>query len=433
MTVDRAAVLVTVSISTFVVSIVFVVLMAVAWWRRNRGLPVGRRFEASIALVGGAALGVFIIASQGMLPVDMLFVVTASVLAYAQWRRRRRRQAGFLIAGFALPWTVLWGFYVVALMLGMNFEPAATWAGFLGGLGVVAVGLVVVALGDPPAPAPDPRAAPGDPGSRLIGTIAIAIFGPARIGPFRTPDLASLVALVVSLIVLALLPIGNRWIHLGVVIVVSAVVASEAWIRALPARTRLAFEAFSWLGDMEIERARRLTGSGPPATQKAAEAWLRQVSESPLTDWVRAEVLILAGRPAEALAIVDRMPADTPAERFELASTREFVEWANGGSADTTGIEAALAALGPEGSEARLRGEVSIAAARVRHAMSAGQPAEGDVLEPLVEVRRRLGARADGQVGRVMRKRLIPAYLLFSALFGIAGQLILGGTGGLVP
>ena len=428
MIVDRAAVLVTVSISTFVVSIVFVVLMAVAWWRRNRGLPVGGRLEAAITLLGGAALGVFIIASQGMLPVDMLFVVTASALAYAQWRRRRRRQAGFLIAGFALPWTVLWGFYVVALMLGMNFEPAATWAGFLGGLLVVAVGLVVAARGDPPVPPPDPRAAPGDPGSRLIGTIAIAIFGPARIGPFQTPDVASLVALVVSLIVLGLLPIGNQWIHLGVVIVFSAVVASEAWIRALPARTRLAFEAFSWLGDTEIERARALTGSEAPATQKAAEEWLRRVPESPLTDWARAEVLILAGRPEEARAIVDRMPADTPAERFELASTRELVEWANGGSTDTSGMEAALEALGPEGSEARLRGEVTIASARVRHAMSAGQPAEGDVLEPLIDVRERLGALADGQVGRAMRKRLIPAYLLFSALFGIAGQLIVGGT-----
>ena len=221
-------------------------------------------------MVGGAALGVFIIASQGMLPVDMLFVVTVSTLAYAQWRRRRRQAAGFLIAGFALPWTILWGFYVVALMLGMNFEPAATWAGFLGGLAVVAVGLVVVARGDPPAPPPDPRAAPGEPGSRQIGTIAIAIFGPARIGPFRTPDVASLVALVVSLIVLALLPIGNQWIHLGVVIVVSAVVASEAWIRALPARTRLAFEAFSWLGEADIERVRALTGTAVPVYEEGS-------------------------------------------------------------------------------------------------------------------------------------------------------------------
>ncbi|HEX4898731.1 MAG TPA: hypothetical protein VFV53_10275 [Candidatus Limnocylindrales bacterium] len=433
MIVDRTAVLVAVSISVFAISIVFVVLMALAWWRRNRGLKVGPPLEASIALVGGAALGAFVVASQGMLPLDVVFVVTASTLAYTQWRRRRRRQAGFLIAGFALPWTVLWGYYVVALGLGVNFEPAATWAGFLGGLGVVAVGLALVARGDPPAPPPDPRAAPGEPGSRQIGTIAAAIFGPARIGPFRTPDVASLVALVASLIGLALLPIGNQWIHLGVVIVVSAVIASEAWIRALPARTRLAFEAFSWLGEDDIERARALTGSAVPVTPAAAEAWLRRVPESPLTDWVRAEVLLLARRPEEARAIVDRMPADTPAERFELASTRDLVEWANGGDGDTTGMEAALEALGPEGSDARLRGEVTIAAARVRHAMSYSQPAEGDVLEPLVEVRRRLWARADGQVGRAMRKRLIPAYLLFSALFGIAGQLILGGTAGLFP
>jgi len=432
-TVDATSVFVAVAIATLVAPVVFLVVMAVAWWRRNKGLPVGNWLEAAITLVGGASLGLFIITSQGVLPLDLAFLMTVVFLAYSLLRRRRRRQAGLLIAGFALPWTILWGFYVLALMLGMNFEPTATWAGFLGGFAVVAVGLIVVARGDPPAPAPDPRAAPGEPGSRQIGTIAIAIFGPARIGPFRTPDIASLVALVLSLILLALLPIGNRWIHLAVLVVVSAVVASEAWIRSLPTRTRLAFEAFSWLGDTEIERARMLTGRAAPATAKAAEAWLRQVPDSPLTDWARAEVLILAGRPEEARAIVDRMPADTPAERFELASTRELVDWANGGSTDTTGMEAALEALGPEGSDARLRGEVAIAAARVRQAMEAGEPGEGDVLEPLIEVRGRVGPRADGQVGRAMRKRLIPAYLVFSALFGVAGQLIGGGIGGLFP
>jgi hypothetical protein len=214
-----------------------------------------------------------------------------------------------------------------------------------------------------------------------------------------------------------------------VAIAVGAVLASEAWIRALPTRTRLAFEAFSWLGDAEITRLRTLTGAAVPATKKAAEQWLERIPESALTDWARAEVLILAGRPAEAPAIVDRMPTATPAERFEQASARELVDWANGGSPDTSGMEAALEALGPEGSDGRLRGEVAIAAARVRHAMGAGQPVEGDVLEPLIEVRGRLGSRADGQVGRAMRKRLIPAYLLFGAIVAIAGAFILGSTG----
>ena len=423
--IEPAAVFVATAFALFAETLVFLAVVAVAWWRRNRGRPVGGPLEAAIATLGGSLLGLFIVNSQGMLALDAVFLVTTIVLAYGQWQRRRRRGAGFLIAGFALPWTILWGAYVVSLGLGEPFDPGATWAGFLGGLAIVGAGLVVVARGDPPPPPPDPLAAPGDPGSRRIGTIALAILGPARIGVFRTPDLASLIGLVLSWIVVGSLPFGDRWLMLGLAVVVGAVVASEAWIRALPARTRLAFEAFSWLGEADMERFRSLTGSAVPVTKKAADEWLAKVPESPLTDWARAEVLILAERPAEARAIPDRMPVGTPAERFEQASTRGFVEWANGGSSETSDMEAALEDLGPDGSEARLQGEVTIAAARVRLAMDAGQPEEGDVLEPLVEVRARLGPLADGQVGRAMRPRLIKAYLLFGALIVFGGELLL--------
>jgi hypothetical protein len=422
--IDPTVVLVATAIALFMVTAVFLAVVGVGWWRRNRGRPVGSTLEAAIAILGGSLLGLFIVNSQGMLALDFVFFVTTVLIAYGQWRRRRRRLAGLLVAGFALPWTILWGFYVAQLGLGVPFEPVPTWAGFLGGLAIVVAGMALVALGDPPPPAPDPAAAPGDPGSRRIGTIALAILGPARIGPFRTPDLASLIGLVLSWIIVGSLPLGDRWLTLGLAVVVGAGVASEAWIRALPARTRLAFEAFSWLGEADMARFRALTGTAVPVTRQAAEQWLARVPESPLTNWARAEVLILAERPAEARAILERMPTGTPAERFEQASAQGLVEWANGGSGDTAEMEAGVESLGPDGSDARLRGEVAIAAARVRLAMDAGQPNEGDVLEPLVQVRARLGSRADGQVGRAMRPRLIRAYLLFGALIVFGGELL---------
>lgn len=423
MIVERSDVEVAVALAALVAPLLFVASVGLGLWQRNRRGRVGAGLEALVSLLGGASLGLFILASSGILLLDMVFFVSLTLLAYARWHQRKRRQAGLLVAGFALPWTVLWGFYVVATLLGMTFEPAATWAGFLGGLLVVVLGGVVAALGDPPAPPPDPMAAPGEPGSRKLGTIGVAIMGPTTVGPFRIPDIAAMAALVGSLIV-ADLAIRIPFVGLAAGIVLGAVLATEAYVRATPTRSRRAFEAFSWLGDWELERVVALTGLKAPATPKAAEQWLAKVPDSEITRFARAEVLVLAGRLDEAQAAADTLPTATPWQRLERASTLELIDWVRGGDGNLDAVEAALAAISPADSNEHLRGEVVLATARVRQAMSAGLPAEGDRLEPFLEVRERLGARADGQVSRALRKRLIPTFLLMGALFGSLGYLI---------
>jgi hypothetical protein len=89
-------------------------------------------------------------------------------------------------------------------------------------------------------------------------------------------------------------------------------------------------------------------------------------------------------------------------------------------------MEAAGEAILPRDSDDRLRAEVTVAVARVRRRMADGT---GDAVEPLLQARERLGPRADGQVGRALRPRLIPVLLVSSVLFGLV-SVALGALGG---
>jgi hypothetical protein len=88
--------------------------------------------------------------------------------------------------------------------------------------------------------------------------------------------------------------------------------------------------------------------------------------------------------------------------------------------------ESAGEILPPDGDE-RLRAEVTIAVAEVRRRMADARTDAGDAAVPLVEVRELLGARADGQVGRALRGRLLPPLLFLCLILTAAGEL-LGGT-----
>jgi hypothetical protein len=60
--------------------------------------------------------------------------------------------------------------------------------------------------------------------------------------------------------------------------------------------------------------------------------------------------------------------------------------------------------------------------------MADGRAAAGDAAQPLLDVRPRLGRRADGQVGRALRRRLFPVLLVVSLLFGFV-TILLGSAG----
>jgi hypothetical protein len=231
-----------------------------------------------------------------------------------------------------------------------------------------------------------------------------------------------LVAFVATIAVVpALIPASASVIvRVGLPAIAVAIVGTEAYIRAIPSRSRRAFEAFSWLGEWEIANVRAVTGGGVPTAKSGAVRWLASRPERLEEAAFRVEVLLFAERIDEARALLDRVPADTGYARFVLAALRDLVDWRAGGDGDLAGMEATAAELLPPDGDDRLRAEVVIATARVRRRMADGRATAGDAVEPLLEVRERLGDRADGQVGRALRPRLWPMLLVMSLLFEVA-------------
>jgi hypothetical protein len=273
----------------------------------------------------------------------------------------------------------------------------------------------------------------GQPGSRALGSIASAIREPAMIGPFGLPEIAMLIAFVGTWLIVPLLLPRNAGllVQLGVPAIVGAVLATEAYIRAMPPRSRRAFEAFSWLGEWELARARATVG-GLPSTPEDAEAWLAAHPVTRITYLdelrIRVECSLLAGRFDDARAAIERLPTITAWDRFERAALADLVDWRAGGDGDIAAMQEAAQEIQPHDGDERLRADVTIAVAQVRRRMADGRAIAGDAAQPLLDVRTRLGHRADGQVGRALRRRLIPVLLVVSLGFGFV-SVLLGSVG----
>jgi hypothetical protein len=396
--------------------------------RRRRG-TIGPLLGAVVAFTGGLPLGAMLLfATEPRTAIPILGFPLAILVGL--WRIRRRAQAGWFGAGLALPWTLLWGFYTVVLVTGIDqFEPVATIGAFLLGAVPFALGLVIALRGDPHPPDPAIDAPPGEPGSRAFGSIAVALRRPTLIGPFGQPEIAMLVALVALwLVVPFLLPRSMpALMQLAFLSFVGAIVGTEVYVRSFPSRSRLALEAFSWLGEWELLRASAITGRSVPTSKAAAVRWLsdrsERIGEAPL----RIEILLYTDRIDDARALLAQLPMATPWERFERAALEDLVQWQAGGDGDLPALEAAAEAILPPDGDERLRAEVMIAVHRVRRLVEQGVPAT-DAIQPFVDVRARLGRRADGQVGRAYRRRLVPVLLIGGLAFGVAGEVL-----GLVP
>jgi hypothetical protein len=419
--------LIVAAIAVFVVPGVFLVLVALAGIRRSRGGQLGPSWAPVLVFVGGLSLGTLLLfASELVLAAPILAAI--GVLALRSWRARRRRQAGWLILGAGLPTVLVWA---LALASG---APAAIALPLLGAGAIPALlGLALIARRDPPAPAPSIAAPAGQPGSRSIGTIATAIRDPSFIGPFGMPEIGMLVGFVATwLIVPFAIPDDAPWIvHVAIPSILGALVGTEAYIRFTSTRSRRAFEAFSWLGESEVARARKATdGASLPGTLDAAVRWLASRPERPERPEelpIRIGILLLAERADEARRLLARLPSGTPTERFELAALRDLVDWRSGGDGDLAGMEEAAVDIQPGDSDDRLRAEVTIAVARVRRLMADGRATPGDAVEPFLEVRQKLGRRADGQMGRALRPRIIPGLIVSGIVLGVASQ-VLGGV-----
>jgi hypothetical protein len=413
-------VFVAIAVWWLIVTVAFVALLAIAVIRRRRRGSVGRTTEQSIAFVLGLELGTLFLVNAG--PASQItLVVIVGLIAISSWRRGRRTDAGMHLAGAALPWTFLWGTYLWALMNEWNdFDVGSTVQGFLVGLVPVAIGFFVASRGDREAPRLQPSSIRWEPGSRTFGTIGAALRSSTRVGPFGVQELATIAAIIGVQVPLGLV-LANAHVPVPIQVVVLAVVAAgaatEAYIRSLYGSNRRAFEAFSWLGEREIARVRAQTGEGVPITKAKVEAWLTRHPDQADQRWIRAELLMVAGRLDEGLQTAEQMPEPTPLARVGRLSTIGMAQWLSGENPDVAGLEAAVAEV-PTGTEDRLEAEVMLAATRTRIRMADGRTEPGDANQPLVDVRLLLGRRADGQVGRAFRKRLFPAFLGLCLLFG---------------
>ena len=419
--------LVAVALAVFIVSAVFLAIVAFAASRRMQGKDVGPRLIAAVCLTGGASLGTMLLFAPDLVIAAPLLLVLGAV-AFTRWRAGAFAQAGWTLLGSGLPIVVAW---VLVLLTGLPVDAAGAlppevviW--LVAGGGPLLVGLALIVGGDPAPAAPSIAAPAGQPGSRSSASIAMAIREPGMIGPFGLPEIAMLCAFVlIWLTVPFWLPPDTHFIvQIAIPSLVAAVIGAEAYIRSMPPRSRRAFEAFSWLGEWELARARQVTGRRVPTSPGEAHRWLAErpervdrLEEAAL----RVEILLLAEELEQARTLVRRMAplAATPWERFEVAALQDLVSWRAGGDGDLPGMDAAAEAILPRDADERLRAEVTVAVARVRRHMADGRARPGDAIQPLLEVRERLGDRANGQVGRVLRPRVIPLLLVLSLLFGL--------------
>lgn len=148
---DELTVLVAIALWALAITAAFVLIALICAIRRWRGLPVGDRLIGSLALSGGLAIGTYLLIGPDLI-VDVPFVAASLILVVGQWRRGERTRAGLVLAGSALPWTVLWAFYLLALAFGgADFEPIPTASVFLLGAVPAAIGIAIALRGNPAA------------------------------------------------------------------------------------------------------------------------------------------------------------------------------------------------------------------------------------------------------------------------------------------
>ena len=311
----------------------------------------------------------------------LIGLVTSIVLGAS----RRRRLAGWFVVGMAAPWTLLFGAYVVELQQGEDLAPFTTVAGFLVGAVPLAIGLVLALLSERP-PDPDPFAPAGRPGSRRPGSLTAGLMRRARYGIVGP-------GFVMSLVVTSAVTLFGHELPIVVQVVLIAVgvlLATQLELVTIPSDARRASDAYHWIGRSAIARLERVSGRPMPRSRPAMERWLAE-PETPMDISFRPELLAYIGRADEARAVLARVPAETPVERFHRATSAWELDWRAAREPEPVDFPALIAAIGPEGEPDRVLAEGLDAWRRSEVALAALDPGW---IAALVGFQRRLGDRA---------------------------------------
>jgi hypothetical protein len=188
----------------------------------------------------------------------------------------------------------------------------------------------------------------------------------------------------------------------------------------MPERDRTAAAVHAWVGAREVRRA--LGGasraSSLPTDRAAAERWLAETPPTAALRPVRFEILLMAGRHAEARAEAERLPDATPLDRYRRLEAVAMVDAEVGAPLDVEALRAAAAAVSDPVDRAEASGSLAIVLAR--QALP-----EGDWRAPLVEARPLISGSTRGILLRdhvlpiwtlVVRRSVGPIALLIAAL-----------------
>ena len=237
---------------------------------------------------------------------------------------------------------------------------------------------------EPMAPSHD---APADqPGSRRVGNLSAALRHAERVGPLTRGEVAAMATPALVVVAVFLLPLP--WVvQILLAVGLGTWLGTEVAKRAIPRPVRRAIEAFGYLGEWELERAKPFDAAGI-ATPDAARRWLAAYPEQFEDRWLRWELLLLADDPATAAEVAARIPDETPYDRFERAYAIDRVAWSQGGTSDEAALRAMAEAVGPPDDEDRRHAEVALAVATGKDLAAAG----ADPLPPLLAARDHLPA-----------------------------------------
>jgi hypothetical protein len=379
--------------------------------QRYRGRQVSRATVRLAAGLEGATSAIgFLFLSKPVFAVLILFV--PAYVIYWLLRRGHRVATGILLIVLGLPGAAWWGFYLVQdLVDPLVSYDAVLWLWWLPEVALIVAGAFLIARGDSEAPAPQLFVnAPTH--VRDPAVIGSSILRATAIGPIPIQTLIGFgTALVITGFGMPLaVRAGLPWpVGLVVGTVVFAVIGVELSYLAIPRRVRSAWQGFAVIGNPETKRWLDLVGTPVPNTLPKIRRWLERTPERPEIRWARAEGLLLVGDLAESRAVVERMPTNTPSDRFEQKALRNYVDWIEGGDPDLDGLRDEAETVGEPGSAERMaaRGQALLAVARDRAASG------GDWMAPLIALRDEAGPGAAGLLREDLRRVAYPWYSMY--------------------
>ncbi len=232
-----------------------------------------------------------------------------------------------------------------------------------------------------------PRAARTPPRQRAFA-LRDALRRAQMIGPFPPMVIGLAAGLVASLVSGAVLRgrLETPW-RLVVDLLVFVVVAAATWLVVQRRDAQAATEVMTWLNGWETERWERELGRRLPVLPRARPQLLEALPDTLGLRPLRVELLAVRLELDEARARWERLPADTPWQRFERAALAEWIAWWEDEPERIAEMEARAAEL--DDPERGLVARAMLGAARARRAATGG----GDAIGPLADVRPHLGDR----------------------------------------